>query len=473
MENTNSITFDIVNLIEKNPIARFNRNYQNKFINKIQEKFTETEQHLFVGSFYCYLNYNNNDFIIDLENVWKWLGFARKTNCKVVLEKHFKKDKDYIINNQEKSKNDTSATSGAKNNEETRGGYNKEIILLNVITFKKLCLKSNTKKADEIHDYFIKLEETLQEIINEESGELKLQLQTREQELQNQIINSQKEKDQLRERTILEHFPDNTQCVYYGFIDNITPTGESLIKFGNSNFLRDRIEVHRKTFTNFRLVSAFKVDNKIQIENELKNNPVLKMMQRTLTINGKNQTELLLNNLSTAEMDKLIQEIITNIEFNPENYKKILEDNDTLKKENESLKKENKVLKEVVKRYQSTEKETPKIKPNTTLIIDNQPSTIIEVPIVLTDKEFNYETNRLRRLTKEKDGLFHIGTKVYTQLMGTREEVWSEKAYKTAGNLTKLNLDIGRDGRVVSKSKKESSLIENRLAEYNNSRIKK
>ena len=35
--------------------------------------------------------------------------------------------------------------------------------MLTINTFKKFCLKAETKKADEIHDYFIKLEELLQE----------------------------------------------------------------------------------------------------------------------------------------------------------------------------------------------------------------------------------------------------------------------------------------------------------------------
>jgi gas vesicle protein len=37
-------------------------------------------------------------------------------------------------------------------------------------------IKAGTKKANEIHDYYIKLEETLHEVVNEESEELKLQL---------------------------------------------------------------------------------------------------------------------------------------------------------------------------------------------------------------------------------------------------------------------------------------------------------
>jgi hypothetical protein len=34
-----------------------------------------------------------------------------------------------------------------------RGGHNKEIIMLNIVTFKKFCLKAGTTRADEIHDY--------------------------------------------------------------------------------------------------------------------------------------------------------------------------------------------------------------------------------------------------------------------------------------------------------------------------------
>ena len=41
-------------------------------------------------------------------------------------------------------------------------------------------MKSNTKKADDIHDYFVKLEEIFQEIINEESIELKNQLELKD-----------------------------------------------------------------------------------------------------------------------------------------------------------------------------------------------------------------------------------------------------------------------------------------------------
>jgi hypothetical protein len=451
METTNTpeVRLDIVNLIERNPIARFNRDYQNKFIHKIQEKFTNSEQQMFIGSFYCYLNYNKHDFIIDMENVWKWLGFSRKDPCKLVLTKNFTRDVDYII---------TSATYGAPQRPKKGGGQNKETILMNITTFKKLCLKADTKKADEIHDYFIKLEETLQEVINEESNELRnqLQIQLRETEtqLQNQRLQSEKEKEALRERTIIEHFPENTQCVYYGAIDNKTQTGESLFKFGNSNTLKKRVEDHKKTFDNFRLLNAFKVENKFQIENEIKKHPILKMMRRNLSIQGQNQTELLIHNMPVEEIDKMIQEIIIKIEFSPENYKKILEENETLKRDIETLKKENKTLQEIIKRKPAV---VPSLQtPNETLTI------------ALPDTVFNYETQRLRRLNKAADGLYHIGEKTFRKLVGTREEVWNDQVYKTSGNLTKDDLCIGKDGRIVSKTKNETGKTDSQLQRFAN-----
>ena len=77
---------NIVELIEKNPITKLSNNYNNKLLNKIKENFNELEQKLFVSSFYCYLNYDKNiDFVIDLDDIWKWLGFSQKISAKRVI----------------------------------------------------------------------------------------------------------------------------------------------------------------------------------------------------------------------------------------------------------------------------------------------------------------------------------------------------------------------------------------------------
>ena len=155
------MSIDIVNLIESNPITQMTADYQSKLIETVKQRFSSYEQQMFVASFYCYLNCQDN-YVINLDDIWKWLGFSTKQHAKTLLERHFVIDSDYLLNKQ-------TAT--------VQGGHNKETFMLNVKTFKKFCLKSGTKKADEIHDYYIKLEQVLQEIIQQESDELRLQLQ--------------------------------------------------------------------------------------------------------------------------------------------------------------------------------------------------------------------------------------------------------------------------------------------------------
>ena len=121
---------DIVKLIEKNPLTRLNKEYQNILIKKIQERFSDNQQQLFVASFYCYLNYNSNtDFIIDLDNVWKWIGFSRKDPAKRLLEKSFTLNIDYKI------------VFHPNVEQDLQGGHNKEQILMNIQTFKKFYKK--------------------------------------------------------------------------------------------------------------------------------------------------------------------------------------------------------------------------------------------------------------------------------------------------------------------------------------------
>ena len=91
-------SFNIVDLIENNPITKLSNHYQNKLLIKIKENFTDTQQQLFISSFYCYLNYDEtSDFVIDLDNIWEWLGFQQKYNSFRIIEKEFIVNKDYKI----------------------------------------------------------------------------------------------------------------------------------------------------------------------------------------------------------------------------------------------------------------------------------------------------------------------------------------------------------------------------------------
>lgn len=366
------MNLNIVDLISTSDVTKlYNDQYKTRLVNKITKHFNKDEQQLFIASFYSYLNHDSKtEFIINLSDIWKWLGFSRIDHAKTVLKKHFVKETDYIFAPEVaevKKENLGNDFPQVVEKKETRGGYNKETILMTINTFKKLCLKSNTKRADTIHDYFIKLEEILNETMKEEAEELSKELNKKIEEHQRNLIEhkeqSEIEKQELLERTILEQFPRNTQCVYYGTIDNTSLIDEDLIKFGQSNDLPERIKCHKKTFTNFRLVKAFKVNNQIQIENAIKKHDLLKNKRRNISINDKLYTECLaLNNKFTIDkIDNYIKEIIDELEYNIENYNKLLEKNEelntaiyTLKDQNELLKKDNEMLKKKVEEFAPT-----------------------------------------------------------------------------------------------------------------------
>ena len=252
------MSVDIVNLIESNPITKLNGNYQSKLIEKIQHNFTNYEQQIFLSSFFCYLKYDyKKDFVIDLDNVWKWLGFSQKVNAKTLLEKNFVIDKDYkklLLLLQ-------------KQTEHIKGGHNKETFLLNIETFKKLSLKSCTKKADEIHDYFIKLESILQEIMYEESNELKLQLQQLEDKTKIEYeIKLEKQKTLEREKVLLKEYGTIGSVVYIIKIKTFE-NGQYIIKIGESRKgVLERYKEHKTKYEECLLLDCFQVNKSKDFE---------------------------------------------------------------------------------------------------------------------------------------------------------------------------------------------------------------
>ena len=141
---------NIVELIETNPITRLTDTYNIKLLDKIKANFTEADQQLFISSFYCYLNYDTKkDFVVDLDDVWKWIGFSQKYNAERLLESLFIENNDY--------KMFAPPIGGAKKT--GRGGQNIKKIMMTIKCFKSLCLKAQTKKSLEIHEYYLKMEE--------------------------------------------------------------------------------------------------------------------------------------------------------------------------------------------------------------------------------------------------------------------------------------------------------------------------
>lgn len=295
------ISLNIVNLIENNPVTRLSDTYNNKLLGKIKEKFSESEQQIFVSSFYCYLNYHpTNDFIIDLDNIWKWLGFSQKIRAKNVLERHFLIDKDYKI---------LFARSGEQDKDQ-HGGHNKQIILLNIKTFKLLCIKSETKKADEIHEYFVKLEELLQETINDECVELKQQLENVKQNFDKKL---EQEKVSQKQKLLLRNYGINHALVYIVKVKTYD-NGEYVVKIGESDHLAERFTCHKKTYEEAILLDCFPVNKNVYFEKYLHGHDKIRPNKVKDLKGHENENELFLvgRNLSYGTILNIINENIKN-----------------------------------------------------------------------------------------------------------------------------------------------------------------
>ena len=341
-------SLDIVNLITNNPITKLNANNNNKLLEKVKANFTEMEQQLFISSFYTYLNYDKTvDFIVDLDDIWRWLGFNKKFNAIRLLEHFFVLNKDY--------KKLAPPYGGASLG--SYGGHNIQKFILNIKTFKSLCLKAQTKKADEIHEYYIKLEELINEVLEEEALEMKNKLLIKDNELiakENLIINANQDKLKAIEKTLVAQFPVNCECIYFGTIDNSNAEGEKLIKFGHSNNLSVRLQDHHKTYENFILRDAFKVHNKQEIENAIKTSSKIKKHLRTIEVDGKNKNEILAydeTNFTIPCLSRYIKNIISEKSYSIEKFNILVEENQKYKATLEQLTDENEKLKVLNNEY--------------------------------------------------------------------------------------------------------------------------
>jgi len=240
-----SQSINIVKLIEENPNTKLSKPYQGKLINKLKDSFSTDEQQIFISSFYCYLNYKSDDYVVDLDDIWTWLGFARKDPAKRFLEKHFKADIDFKLVSHHSVEN-------------LSNGRPSEKIMLNIKTFKKMCLKANTSKSNEIHEYYIKLEETLHEVIDEESNELRLQLEEKDniiEETKEELIKLTK-KYVKPPKEIIEY----KNVVYLMTTEESEKIGEYII--GKATDLNNRKEEY-----NHNKLHDFKVVYHISLEN--------------------------------------------------------------------------------------------------------------------------------------------------------------------------------------------------------------
>ncbi len=137
----------------KNSNTTLSLNLETKMINILNTEFTEEEQQWYIANLYIYMNYHpTNDYPINLEDVFKMIGFANKENAKRTLKNNFTEGEDYkklLVRTDEQVPN-------LKDGKDLGGaGLNKETVMLNVDTFKNLCMLTKTEKGKQIRKYYV------------------------------------------------------------------------------------------------------------------------------------------------------------------------------------------------------------------------------------------------------------------------------------------------------------------------------
>ena len=186
----------------------------------------------FIDDFYSIYDFNessNNNFIINLEIISKWLE-SKKGTLKETLVNSYNKNIDYIITKQNNGKISKS---------------NKKIILLTPDCFKRLCLLSKTKKAEEVRTYFLELEK----LINNYKNYIIEALQS----TVNLLENNQKEISQnIKETIYIIRSPKDIDGIY---------------RFGKTQDFKKRLSNYNSANSDkMEVIYIFKTKNSKKIE---------------------------------------------------------------------------------------------------------------------------------------------------------------------------------------------------------------
>lgn len=193
----------------------------------------------FIDDFFSLIDYRefeSNEKIVDLDKIIKWLDI-NKGKAKGTLLKSYRKNIDYVIKKIVKKKGS--------------GGHNAEKILLTIRCFKKFCQLTRSKHGDDVRNYFIDVEYTLNKY-------------------KNYIIEGLSDKiDLIKKGKKPKINPE--KAIIYIFKTADTPEN-SLYKIGRTKDLTKRLQLHQSPLSeNIEILFYLETDDAKTVESCIKN----------------------------------------------------------------------------------------------------------------------------------------------------------------------------------------------------------
>ena len=296
--------------------------------NLLNSQSNSDEQQLFVKSFSAYLKYGDDDnaFVINFDDVWEWVGFSTKGNAKKMLVKHFEKNIDFM-------EEDISLIQLVK--QPVHGGQNKETIMLSVNTFKKFCMKASTKRADQICDYYVKMENIMIKHIKNKMEQSNVELLA----LQCDLYDSEKKLKFERHHVLVQS--NHKKKLVYIMIVEIFEDGSFIIKIGETDDIKERSEKLSAEFkTKVIVVDVFLCTNSYQFEQYIhKHNTFMPKYKYKKSVNNKYSTEIyhVKNNKEYSQIKDFLKQNLNAYDTDKEMIKlriqeRLLNDDDLMNK---------------------------------------------------------------------------------------------------------------------------------------------
>ena len=276
----------------------------------IETEMSDGEEQLFMKSYKLFLQYgsNNKEFVINFDIVWNWVGYTKIGDAKKMLIKYFTQHNDYEI-------------SFAAVAEKVQFGRPKETILLTVDCFKNFCMKAGTTRANEVRQYYIKMENILHKYIQSKFLELRYKdIQT--QMTITDLHNKNKEIEQFKTHEFLIKYNRKKDLVYFCILQSFLD-GSFIMKVGWSKDIESRIPALNAHFgTKCIVLNSFVCEDSYNLEQFLHNSPELVKYKYNNLINNKVSSTEAYHIPNQKEYEKIVK--FTNIEMNKYNSIEII-----------------------------------------------------------------------------------------------------------------------------------------------------
>ena len=101
---------------------------------------------------------SDNQFPVDFDLVWQWIGYSRKDSAKRTLENAgFELGQDFQVIH--------------INVDNSKGGPKERKIMLTIDCFKSFCMMAGTEKGKEVRKYYIEIERRYKETLQRDDGQ--------------------------------------------------------------------------------------------------------------------------------------------------------------------------------------------------------------------------------------------------------------------------------------------------------------